>query len=888
MIKPSLLQRLKRTEAKLAFYFILIGLLPTITIGALPLIDTGKAFAPSPELRNLLIILTLSYALLVFVSALIASRVLAARLRAPTQATENFLDSLLENLPVSIFRKDTEGRFTFVNRHYCERRQLSEESVIGKTDFEISPHDLAEKFRRDDLKVTTTRSPLQTDEKQAIAQDESAWVKTIKVPVFDEEGNCIGVEGMALDITERRQSEAELAKTLALLSATLESTADGICAVEFATGRLSANQRFLKMWDIPTSALESMSRAQLLAQNARQTKDPEQFAARAMEIESKPIPQGFDVIELQDGRTLERYVYPQKVDGQVVGAVINYRDITERQKAESSLAYERELWRTLLDHSPDHIYFKDSNSRFIKSSKAQALALGQTEPEDLEGKSDFDFFDEAHARAAFEDEQEIIRTGIPVIGKEEKESRNNGSEITWALTNKMPFRNKEGEIIGTFGISKDITALKRTEQALKNANQMKSEFVANMSHEIRTPMNGIIGMANLLLDTRLEASQLEFTETIQSSADHLMTIINDILDFSKIEAGKLDFESLDFDLSETIDSTLDILMPKAREKGIELTQHIPVNVPTVLRGDSGRLRQVLSNLLSNAIKFTDHGSVTIHTDIESENESHTILRFNVIDSGIGIPAEVCQRLFQPFTQADSSTTRRYGGTGLGLAISKQLVLRMQGDIGVQSHPGKGSTFWFTAQFQKQSSASPEMTSADEEAGSPQIQHRQSSRPEISKSQATNISEGNHRQGHIRALLAEDNAVNQKVAILQLRKLGITTDAVANGLEALTALAERPYDLMFMDCQMPEMDGYEAARAIREKERSPDCPWKAPMHIIAMTANAMQGDQEKCFAAGMNDYVSKPVHMNHLRAAVERCGSTCHTALNENARSYQQS
>jgi len=356
-----------------------------------------------------------------------------------------------------------------------------------------------------------------------------------------------------------------------------------------------------------------------------------------------------------------------------------------------------------------------------------------------------------------------------------------------------------------------------------------------MSHEIRTPMNGVLGTLQLLQGTELSDSQREYVSIAYNSGESLLTLLNDILDFSKIEAGKMRLESIPFNIEQLIKELVALLHGKAEERSVNLTSEIDSKLEKFVRGDSVRIRQILTNLMTNAIKFTENGEVKVKLSVLDKNSNSIRLKLEVIDNGIGIPEEVQRKLFNSFTQADGSTTRKYGGTGLGLAIVRQLVTMMHGRLGVESKPGEGSRFWVELVFEI----------ANEEAVEVQPEKEQEFAGEIGG----------------RVLLVEDNPVNQIVAKKMLEKMGMDYAVVNNGQEAVDRIAEdQNFNLILMDCQMPVMDGYEATHVIRDKEKESD-----HIIIVAMTANAMEGDKEQCIEAGMDDYIAKPVKSPDLKA-----------------------
>jgi PAS domain S-box-containing protein len=839
----------------------------------------------------------------------------------------------------------------------------------------VHPDDLP---RWDDSAARLRRGQPVELEYRILRPDETVrWVRESVSVSPGSDGQPLRLDGVIADVTERRRLEQELDRFFTV-------SLDLLC-IAGLDGRF---KRLNPAWERTLG----FSAAELMARPFIDFVHPDDRDATLAEFQR--ICAGEETIHFdnryvcKDGsyRWMTWTARPVLDQGVIYAAA---RDITERVQAEETLARERNLLTTLIDNVPDHIFVKDTHSRFVTLNAATLRTLGATTPEQVLGRTDFDFLPRERAEHYYADEQEVVRTGKPLTDREELLIDAAGKK-RWLLTTKVPLW-EDGEVAGLVGISHDISQRKQAEleqhrarEAAEAANRAKSEFLANMSHEIRTPMNGILGMTELALQTDLTSEQREYLQMVKSSADALVAVINDILDFSRIEARKLHLDAIVFALRDGLADTLRSLAVRAQEKGIELACHVAPEVPDALVGDPLRLRQIIVNLVGNAVKFTEDGEVVLRVEPLARSASKETdkvgLHFSVRDTGIGIPADKQQVIFEAFAQADGSTTRKYGGTGLGLAISTQLVAMMGGRIWVESNPGKGSTFHFTANFglaqgvaQRPARAPlsslnglpvlvvddnltnrrileemlgawgmrPRLAAGGREAlaalaeaavaGEPytlvlldghmpgmdgfDLAERLQQTPSLGPARvlmltsagqpmdvqrcrqlgigaylmkpvkqselldtilsalgatlertetAAKISETPEGGRHLHVLLAEDNAVNQRLAVRLLEKQGHSVVVASTGREALKALKREPFDVVLMDVQMPEMDGFEATAAIREHEAI-----GRHQPIIGLTAHAMKGDRERCLAAGMDDYVCKPIHPQELYDAIAR-------------------
>jgi len=638
---------------------------------------------------------------------------------------QQLLHGIVENSPAVIYAKDLQGRYLFINTRYSELFHIGPEEIVGRTDAEIFPREFAERFQENDRQVLQQGQAIEFEETVPQSDGVHTYI-SVKFPIRDQQGRCVAVCGISTDITDRK-------------------------------------------------------------------------------------------------------------------------------RAESALRDSEALYHSLVECVPLCILRKDREGRFTFANQKFCQMLGRP-AEEILGKTDYDFFPPELADKYRRDDQRVLSTGQ--VFEDIEEHQTPSGEKLFVQVLKSPVRDASGQIVEVQCMFMDVTERRRAEEALRRAreaaeaaNRAKSDFLANMSHEIRTPLNAIIGLTELLLDTPVNSLQREYLQMILESGELLLALINDVLDFSKIEAGKLELEKLPFELREHVGDTLKLLAARASQKGLELALDVAADVPEVVIGDAGRLRQVLLNLLGNAIKFTHEGEVVVQVGCLERGPSECTLQFCVRDTGIGIPRDKQERIFQAFEQADTSTSRRYGGTGLGLAIASRLVALMGGSIWVESEPGRGSKFFFTARL-----------------GVGQTEYRPEKQHLLAQLHA------------LRVLIVDDNATNRTILEAMLRSWQMRPCCAGGSVEALRSLAEarqagQPFDLVLTDVAMPDGDGFELVEAIRRQEPSPP--------VILMLTSAERGeDLTRCQQLGVARYLIKPVkHSELLEAILSVCTETLDSGAN---------
>lgn len=783
--------------------------------------------------------------------------------------SEERLKLFIEHTPAAVAMFDLEMKYVAASHCWTTDYKLGDQNIIGRSHYEVFP-DIPERWKK--IHQRCLKGEVIKCDEDPFPRDSGGmdWLKWEIRPWHDDRGEIGGVVFFTEVITERKQMQELLKETVSMQKAILNSanysvistSTDGTIKTFNKTAEkflgYSADEVIGKVTPAIIHDLdEVVERAAELSAELGYEVEPgfEAFVAktRVEEVDERE----WTYIRKNGSRFPVRLSVTAIRDenGEITDFLGVASDISSQKEIENTLIESENRFRTLVTHSPVGIFRTASNGSCLFVNERWCEMAGLT-PEQALG--------EGWIRAIpDEDKAEVLNAW--------KEAAQGGTEFSLQFRFRTPEGivrdvlarsaaqlGENGEVVGHLGTVIDITEIKKLQAELKEARdaaiesaQLKSEFLANMSHEIRTPMNGVIGMTDLLLDTELDHEQFEYTETIKTSADALLNVINDILDFSKIEAGKLNIETVDFDLLRMVESVVELFAQQSQRKKIELSSLVKSDVPVALFGDPGRIRQVLTNLIGNAVKFTEKGDVNVSVSKLSETKDKVNLRFSVKDTGIGISNNAQKYLFQAFTQADGSTTRKYGGTGLGLAITRQLVEMMGGEINISSKLGKGSEFWFTLELEKQ--------------------------PEDQIKEVNKLADLND----IKVLVVDDNPTNRKILSHQTKSWGMTPEEAENGIIALEKLkiaveAGNPFNLAILDLMMPIISGFDLAKLIKEE------PALRNLKLIIMPSYGQRGDGKKARDLGINGYLLKPVKQSNLFDCIATVMGETFEASEENA------